>query len=90
MKTVLDLHRRPTVLFDPSNKDHRKYVAEFLATGTWGRCPVVFFAPDEANTKAFAIESLADYYLTKEFKVEIPSMVGQGPKVRFKRDGTNE
>lgn len=90
MKTILDLHRRPTVLFDPANKDHRKYVAEFLATGTWGHCPVVFFAPDEANTKAYAIESLADYYLSKEFKVSIPSAVGQGPKVRFKRDGTHE
>jgi len=90
VKTLLDLHRRPTVLFDPSNKEHRQYVAEFLATGTWGRCPVVFFAPDEANTKAYAIESLADYYLAKEFKIKIESLPENRVKVKFKGSSASE
>lgn len=90
MHSVLDLHHRPTVLFDPNNKDHRKYVAEFLSKRTWANCPVVFFAPEEANTKAYVIESLADYYLSREFKMDIPNPVGKGLKVKFKREVEHE
>lgn len=84
MRTILDLHHRPTVLFDPHNKDHRKWVADFVSTGTWSRCPVVFFAPEEANTKAYVIESLADYYLSREFKIKPPELPSNARKVRFK------
>lgn len=85
MKTLLDLHRRPTVLFDSANKEHRQYVAKFLETRTWAHCPVSFFAPDEANTKAYVVESLVDYYLQREFKVKITTDEHKGPKVQFKR-----
>lgn len=84
MRSFLDLHHRPTVLFDPNNKEHRQHVAEFVATGTWSHCPVAFFAPEDANTKAYVIESLADYYLSKEFKITIPNQLGKNPKVKFK------
>lgn len=86
MRTILDLHHRPLVLFDPTNKDHRQYVADFVSTGTWAACPVVFFAPEEANTKAYVIESLADYYLSKEFKIKVPELSKRTVKVRFKDD----
>ena len=33
---------RPLVAFDPYNKDHRRYYAEFLEYGGWGTCPVQF------------------------------------------------
>lgn len=69
MRTILDIERRPLVKFDPSNRAHRKYYAQFKQTGTWGFCPVEFWVPHNFGNVANMVErTLADYYLKKEFR----------------------
>jgi hypothetical protein len=43
----LALHSRPFVVFDPANKDHRTWFAEFNASAKWGNCPVRFVVEDD-------------------------------------------
>jgi hypothetical protein len=64
----LQLLHRPWVVFDPYNKDHRKYYAEFVQYRTWGRCPVRFFVDDDSGDLITMIQrKLVDYYVTQEF-----------------------
>lgn len=65
----LEFLSRPLVAFDPQNKDHRRYYAEFLEYGGWGRCPVRFIVTEEhANDLPTMIKnSLVEYYVTREF-----------------------
>lgn len=55
--------------FDPNNKDHRRYYADFVAYGGWGRCPVRFIVPDETgmDIPTMIRNKLCEYYLTREF-----------------------
>lgn len=55
--------------FDPYNKDHRRYYAEFIEYGGWGRCPVRFIVPEDvANDLPSMIKnSLIQYYMDREF-----------------------
>lgn len=43
----LTLSIRPEVLFDPSNKLHRKWFTHFLESGSWRGCPVRFIVDDD-------------------------------------------
>lgn len=43
----LGLYTRPIVLFDPSNKHHRRWATQFIETGTWHGCPVRFAVQDD-------------------------------------------
>lgn len=65
----LEFLARPLVAFDPQNKDHRRYYAEFLDTGGWGRCPVRFICPDDTglDLPAMIKNRLIEYYLEREF-----------------------
>jgi len=59
---------RPYVAFNPTNKDHRKWFAQFQAQATWSRCPVRFFIDDDAGDLVTMIQRrLIDFYTTKEF-----------------------
>ena len=78
MQTILDVNRRPVVPFDVNNTDHRRYVADFLKTGTWSHSPVAFYAPDGISSRAYAVEKLVAYYLGNEFA---------DPKKSTKRSG---
>ena len=61
-------HGRPYMAFNPSNKDHRKWFAQFQARSTWAKCPVRFFIDDDAGDLITMIQRrLIDYYTTKEF-----------------------
>jgi hypothetical protein len=65
----LEFYNRPLVAFDPSNKDHRRYYAEFLEYGGWGMCPVRFICP-EANGSDLTVlirNELVNYYIEREF-----------------------
>lgn len=55
--------------FDPSNKDHRRYYAEYLEYGGWGRCPVRFIVPEDVglNLPSMIKNRLIDYYISREF-----------------------
>lgn len=59
---------RPWTVFDPKNKQHRKWFAEFQEKRTWGNCPVRFVVSDDHGDLITMIQrSLIDYYTKKEF-----------------------
>jgi hypothetical protein len=65
----LALHNRPWVVFDPGNNEHRRWYANFVDTGTWGRCPVRFVIPDDHGNLVTMIQrKLVEYYVKQEFK----------------------
>jgi hypothetical protein len=57
------------VAFDPNNKDHRRYYAEFVELGSWGRCPVRFICPDDNGGDLISMikNNLIQYYIDREF-----------------------
>lgn len=61
---------RPFVAFEPDNRQHRQWFAEFQKFGTWGRCPVRFICPDEHGDLVTLIQrKLIAYYVDQEFGV---------------------
>ena len=58
---------RPTVIFDPSNADHRRWLGEFTETLSWGSCPVRFATPGYGNTVAQMQHQLIQFYTKQEF-----------------------
>ena len=81
----LELFGRPYVVFDPDNKDHRRYYYQFVQTASWGDCPVRFVVPEDHGDLVTMIQrSLVAYYTQKEFKsLKVPT-----PLVRQKRKKT--
>jgi hypothetical protein len=65
----LEYHNRPLVAFDPNNKDHRRYYAEFVEYRGWGHCPVRFLCPDDHGTDLTVMirNQLVQYYIDREF-----------------------
>lgn len=65
----LEFLSRPLVAFDPYNKDHRRYYAEFLRYGGWGKCPVRFICPDDVghDLPTMIQRALITYYVDREF-----------------------
>ena len=60
---------RPWVVFDATNKQHRRWFTEFQRNRTWGNCPVRFVI-DEAEGELITMmqRQLVGYYVDKEFK----------------------
>jgi len=66
--SCLNLTRRPTVIFDAANVEHRKSVEQFLRTGTWGRIDVNFLLETPYyDLPAMISAKLSEYYLNREF-----------------------
>jgi len=64
----LEYYSRPLVAFDPHNKDHRRYFAEFQMSHTWGHCPVRFIVTeDNGDLITLMQRSLIQYYIEREF-----------------------
>ena len=64
----LQLFGRPFVVFDPKNKDHRRYYHRFHATGSWGHCPFRFVVDEDRGDMIVVIQrQILDYYTDKEF-----------------------
>jgi hypothetical protein len=65
----LEFYSRPLVAFDPYDKDHRRYYAEFVERGSWGQCPVRFICPDEHGGDLVSLikNNLIQYYIDREF-----------------------
>ena len=60
---------RPQVVFDPTNKDHRKWASSFIKNHSWRECPVRFLVNDNSVEFANVIQrQLVQYYTSKEFK----------------------
>ena len=65
----LALYGRPWVVFDATNSEHRSWYADFVRSGTWGRCPVRFVIPDDHGNLITMIQrKLVEYYVQQEFK----------------------
>ncbi len=69
----LQLFGRPWVVFDPANKQHRKWFADFNRKRTWGNCPVRFVVNDDHGDLLTMIQrELIQHYVDKEFgKTEV-------------------
>jgi len=78
----LEYYSRPWVAFDVTNKEHRRYYAEYIQFNTWGRCPVRFIVPEEySNDLPTMIKNkLCEYYVQQEFKGE--KLEKRNPKPR--------
>lgn len=65
----LEYFSRPLVAFDPYNKDHRRYYAEYLESNGWGSCPVRFLVPEDhgSDLPSMIKNSLIQYYVDREF-----------------------
>jgi hypothetical protein len=58
------------VAFDATNKQHRRWFAEFTRKRTWSKCPVRFIVPDDGGGLLTLIQQrLIAFYVDKEFKV---------------------
>jgi hypothetical protein len=66
--SCLNLTRRPTVIFNPANIEHRKAVEQFLRTGTWGSINVHFLLETPYyDLPAMISAKLTNFYLNREF-----------------------
>lgn len=65
--STLSTNKRPTVKFDVSNADHRRWLGEFTTSLSWSNCPVVFTTPGYGNTVAQMQHQLIQYYTSQEF-----------------------
>lgn len=66
----LQLHGRPYVVFDPTNRQHRAWFAEFNKNLTWSKCPVRFVVNDDHGDLITMIQrELIQHYVDKEFRV---------------------
>lgn len=65
----LEYLARPLVAFDPNNKDHRRYYAEYMEYGGWGKCPVRFICPEDygMDLPTMIKHRLIEYYIEREF-----------------------
>jgi hypothetical protein len=65
----LEFLSRPLVAFDPYDKDHRRYYAEYLEYGGWGKCPVRFICPEDygMDLPTMIRSRLIEYYIDREF-----------------------
>ncbi len=73
MNLVMDTLVRPTVLFDPTDSEHRAWALAFLETRSWNGCPVMFALPkSEPNVYTMITRELSLYYLQKEFRSACP------------------
>lgn len=65
----LEFFQRPLTAFDPGNKDHRRYYAEYLEYGGWGKCPVRFICPDDCgmDLPTMIKNRLVEFYISREF-----------------------
>jgi hypothetical protein len=70
--SLLEYHSRPLVAFDPHNKEHRTYYAEFIKNRGWGHCPVRFIVPEKIGRDLVTMiqDSLLRYYVEREFKIK--------------------
>lgn len=83
----LEYFARPLVAFDPRNKDHRKWYAEFLEYQGWGKCPVRFICPDDHGYDLTIMikNMLVEYYIEREFSQTLPKKVDVAAKRQYNK-----
>jgi hypothetical protein len=81
MITILNVASRPSVIFEPTNQNHRKWFAKFLINRSWRDCPVQFYLEQEfADVPTMCQDKLTSYYLTRECREFVP-VLNQPPTV---------
>ena len=65
----LHVNARPWITFDPDNRQHRAWYAEYVRTRSWGACPVRFEVEHEAGHIGAIERLILEYYAKKEFPV---------------------
>jgi len=74
--SILSFYGRPWTVFNASDRDHRKWFAQFQAQGTWGNCPVRFIVDNDQGDLITMIQRrLIDHYTTKEFGQRTKNLV---------------
>jgi len=64
MINSLQKAQRPFVVFDPSNKDHRRYFKKFMTTSTWHGCPCQWLIDDHStDVVGYINRKLLAYYV---------------------------
>lgn len=71
--SLLEMYKRPVVVFDAKNAEHRKWFAHFARNHTWKGCPVRFVVTDSTgqltnNLIVGMTDQVAHFYLNQEFK----------------------
>lgn len=67
--SLLQFKSRPWTVFDPANKDHRRWYYQFTQHGSWGRCPYRFIVPDDhGDLITMCQRALVKYYVEHEFQ----------------------
>ena len=67
----LSFYGRQWTVFDPYNKDHRRWFAEFQTNRSWNHCPVRFIVDDDHGDLLTMIQrKLIEYYTDQEFGKE--------------------
>lgn len=80
----LQLFGRPWVVFDATNKDHRKWFADFNLSGAWGRCPVRFVVNEDHGDLITQIQrELIQFYVDKEFSKAAENRVAKKPQKKM-------
>ena len=80
--SALELHGRPYVVFNPNDKQHRRFYSEFVRTASWGACPVRFVVPEDHGDLVTMIQrSLVKHYVEREF----PDVVKKPQRMSRKR-----
>lgn len=67
---TLEKVKRPLIVFNENNKEHRRLLFEFMKTNTWGYCPYRFDLPNEdGQNLVYAMQKrVLEHYLKKEFE----------------------
>jgi hypothetical protein len=82
----LQLFGRPFVIFNATNKDHRRWFADFNKNLSWSRCPVRFVVNDDHGDLITMIQrELIQYYVDKEFKKPSNSVIPMHKKQGSKK-----
>jgi len=67
----LSFYGRQWTVFDPHNKEHRRWFAEFQTNKSWSHCPVRFIVDDDHGDLLTMIQrKLIEYYTDVEFGKE--------------------
>jgi hypothetical protein len=68
MTNILQTTRRPYILFDAANPEHRAYYAQFCDIASWGKCPISFlYDPNYTDLIAHIQCELVKFYIQQEF-----------------------
>lgn len=82
MLTILNVASRPTIIFDPTERTHRRWYADFLTRRSWRHCPVQFYLEQEfSDVPTMCQDKLSSYYLSREFREVVPTLDRPATKI---------